>query len=79
MNTSALWERANLINLIDEQDRKDTEFRNWLKQYFGSHRNIKSELIMHLEDYWWNKHDKKASFGDTFVEKNEGWYVTRTK
>lgn len=27
---------------------------------------------MHLEDYWWNRHNKKASFGDTFVENVGG-------
>ena len=65
LKTSALIERAFLIEQHENRDGEGAEFCDWLERCFGDYHKLDCELMMKLEDYWWNVHDKEASPSET--------------
>ncbi|PWA47063.1 hypothetical protein CTI12_AA401790 [Artemisia annua] len=59
-------ERALLITQHENQVGEGANFCTWLERCFGNYDKLNCELMMRLEDYWWNIRDEEASPNETW-------------
>ena len=55
MKIHALMEKALLEAPHEDESSEGAEFFLWLERCFGNYQELDCELMMRLDDSWWNK------------------------